>query len=1053
MRFCQAATLPLCLALCLAGGPLASRATAQTAPAIDTTLYHALRWRMIGPFRGGRVTAVAGHAAQPYTYYIGATGGGVWKTTDGGVTWRPLTDSTRMAGSIGAVAVAPSDFNVVYVGTGESPPRGNVSPGNGVYRSTDAGKTWTAIGLEQSGQVGHIVVHPTNHDVVYVAALGHIFGPNPQRGVFRSTDGGATWERVLFRDEHTGAIDIAMDPSNPRILYAALWQVRRYPWAMESGGPGSGLFKSTDGGTTWTEITRNDGLPDGIIGKIGVTVSPVNPDRVWAIVEAEEGGVFRSDDGGESWRRVNGDRSLRQRAWYYTHIMADPEDVETVYVLNVRFWRSVDGGKTFEAVSTPHGDNHALWIAPTDARRMVEGNDGGANVSFNGGETWTRQDNQPTAQMYHAFATADFPYHVCGGQQDNSTICVPSRTTGFGIQPRDYVVGLGGCESGYVAQRPDELDVFFAGCYGGQLERHDRATGMDRTITVWPDNPMGWGAADLRERFQWTFPIIVSPHDPDVLYVTSQHVHRSTNEGHSWERISPDLSRNDTTKMRPSGGPITKDNTSVEYYGTVFTLAPSPHDAQVIWAGTDDGRVQVTRDAGGSWTDVTPPELPEWALISMIDVSPHAPGRAYVAATRYKLDDFAPYIYRTTDYGRSWRRITRGIPETHFIRVAREDLERPGLLYAGGEFGVYVSFDDGERWQTLQLNLPIAPIHDLVLKDRDLIAATHGRSFWVLDDVSPLRHLQPELAGADAHLFPPSPAYRMRAGGGFAATGVAANPPAGAVVRFYVREIVEDREITLAFSTPDGDVIATFSSADEDRDERLEVEQGMNQFVWNLRYPEASSFEGMIMWAGTTRGPMAVPGSYQVTLSVGEWEATAPFELLADPRTTVPLADLQEQFDFLIRIRDRVSEANEAVELIRKMRGQLDEVRDRIRNTPEGVEADAADSVSAMARSITDELQAVEEAIYQTRNRSRQDPLNFPIRLNNKIAALTGVVGNGSARPTEQAYGVFEELSAQLQVQLDRLAAIVAERIPAFNALVAGLDLPAVAVSPVREGG
>ena len=1020
----------------------------------DSTLYNALEWRMIGPYRGGRSTAVAGHADQPYIYYFGGTGGGVWKTNDGGMTWFPTTDSTRMAGSIGAIAVAPSDPNVVYVGTGESPPRGNVSPGNGVYRSTDAGKTWTPIGLADAGQVGHIVVHPNDNDLVYVAVLGHIFGPNEQRGLFRSQDGGRTWERVLYRDENAGAIDLAMDPTNPRILYAALWQVRRYPWALESGGPGSGLFKSTDGGDTWTEITRNDGLPEGTIGKIGVTVSPANPDRVWAIVEADEGGVFRSDDGGETWTRVNSERRLRQRAWYYTHIFADPEDVETVYVLNTAFYRSVDGGKTYNSIRVPHGDNHALWIAPNDPARMINGNDGGANVSFNGGATWTRQDNQPTAQMYHAFATADFPYKVCGGQQDNSTICVPSRTSGFGIQTRTYDFGVGGCESGYVAQRPDDTDIFFAGCYGGQLERHDRATGQERSISVWPDNPMGWGAARLRERFQWTFPIIIPPHDPNVLYVTSQHVHRSTDEGQSWERISPDLTRNDTTKMGPSGGPITKDNTSVEYYGTVFTLAPSPNDSEVIWAGSDDGLIHVTRDGGESWTDVTPRSLPEWALISIIDVSPHNPGTAYVAATRYKQDDFAPYIYMTTDYGRSWRKIVRGIPDNHFIRSVREDLGRPGLLYAAGEFGVYVSFDAGEHWQSLQLNLPIVPIHGLILKDSDVIVATHGRSFWILDDITPLRALSEEIASAEAHLFVPRPTYRMGGGGfRFAVSGVGQNPPGGVMTFFHLREADEDAEITLEFLEADGDVIKTYSTKSEERNRQLELEAGMNRFVWDLRYADASRFDGMIMWGGTTRGPRAVAGSYQARLTVGAWSQTQQFEIRADPRVNATAADLREQFELLIRIRDRVTEANDAVTRIRQVREQIDGVVDRIDAAGDAVDATEADSVEALAKTIKEALGEIEREIYQTKNRSNQDPLNFPIRLNNKLAALTGVVQNGDFAPTEQAYAVFEELSGQLQIQLDRLADLMDNRVPEFNQRVGVLDLPAIVLRRDENDG
>ncbi|MGD2152718.1 MAG: glycosyl hydrolase, partial [Gemmatimonadales bacterium] len=841
--------------------------------------------------------------------------------------------------------------------------------------------------------------------------------------------------------ENTGAIDIVLDPNNPRIIYAALWQARRMAWGMESGGPGSGLFKSTDGGDNWTEISRNSGLPDGTLGKIGIAVSPVNSDRVWAIVEAEDGGVFRSDDAGETWRRVNDDRSLRQRAWYYTHIYADPQNENTVYVLNVGFYKSTDGGRTYERVGTPHGDNHDLWIAPNNSLRMIEGNDGGANVTYNGGATWTRQDNQPTAQFYHVTTTEHFPYHVCGAQQDNSTLCTPSRTTGYGITMQDWYT-VGGCESGYIAVRPDNPDVSYAGCYGGQLGRYDRATGQERAINPWPDNPMGWGAADLKYRFQWTYPIVLSPFDPDELYVSANVVFRSRNEGHSWEVISPDLTRNDKSKQISSGGPITKDNTSVEYYATIFALVPSQHDRNTIWAGSDDGLVWLTRDGGDNWQEITPRNMPEWGLVSIIDESPHEPGAAYLAVNRYKLDDFRPYIFKTTDYGRSWRTIVRGIPEDHYIRVVREDPVRRGLLYAGGEFGVYVSFDDGEHWQSLQLNLPVTPVRDMVIEENDLVAATHGRSFWILDDLTPLHQLDGEVAAADVHLFEPRTTYRMDGGGfGGFVPGVGNNPPNGAVVYYYLADEPEE-EVKLAFLEADGTLIREFSSEPESGREEgdVAVEAGMNRFVWNLRYPDASRFPGMIMWAGTTVGPRAVPGTYQVRLTVGERELTESFEVVKDPRIDATRADLQEQFDFLIRIRDRVSEANDAVARIRDIRGQIDAAVQRVEGEP------FADQVAERARRIKEALSEVENAIYQTKNRSRQDPLNYPIRLNNKIAALTGVVSSADAKPTRQSYDVFEDLSGQLQVQLDRLDDIIATDVPAFNAVMAEHAVPAVIV-------
>jgi len=1011
---------------------------------VDTSLYNALEWRSIGPFRGGRSTAVAGHADETSTFYFGATGGGVWKTTDGGLTWLPISDKDFRAGSIGAIEVAPSDPNVVYVGTGETPIRGDVSPGDGMYRSTDAGKTWVPSGLRDAGQIGAIRVHPANADLVYVAALGQAFGPNPQRGVFRSKDGGRTWDKILFRSDSAGAIDLAMDPMNPRILYAAFWQARRGPWFMTSGGPGSGLFKSTDGGDTWTEITRNQGLPKGVIGKIGVAVSHANHERVWAIVEAEDGGVFRSDDGGVTWRRLNEDRNLRQRAWYYTHIHADPKDPETVYVMNTGFYRSVDGGRTFTPIRTPHGDNHALWIAPNDPLRMINGNDGGANVSYNGGVSWTGQANQPTAQFYHVTTTTHFPYKVCGAQQDNSTVCIASRTDGGGITEKDWYE-VGGCESGYIAARPDDPDVTFAGCYGGFISRHDRRTGQERVVSVWPDNPMGWGAADLKYRFNWTFPIVHSPQNPKVLYVSANVVFKSTNEGQSWEAISTDLTRNDKTKQGPSGGPITKDNTSIEYYDVVFTLAPSPHDSSTLWAGTDDGLVHLTRDGGKTWTNVSPPsrDLPEWALISIIEVSPHDAATAYVAATRYKWNDFRPYIYKTTDYGRTWRKIVAGIPDHHFIRVVREDPARRGLLYAAGEFGVYVSFDDGAGWQSLQRNLPIVPIHDLVVRNNDLVAATHGRSFWILDDLTPLHQLGDSVARASRFLVTPRDPYRMGGGGGFgfAASGVGANPPSGAVVFFYLKDKPDSAALVqLDFLDARDSLIRRFTTRPKEPGDSLKVRAGMNRFVWNLRYPEASRFPGMIFWAGGTQGPVAVPGTYKVRLTAGEWSQTRGFALQRDPRVTTSPEDYQRQFDLLIRIRDRVSAANDAVKRIRDVKEQLDGAATRARGLP----GDAGRRIAQLADSIKARLSVVEAEIYQVKNRSSQDPLNYPIRLNNKIAALAGVVASADAAPTDQSLQVFEQLSAALQVQLDRLKAMIDADVPAFNKLVKDSDVPAV---------
>ncbi len=1018
-----------------------SALSAQAAAKYDTSLFRALAWRPVGPFRGGRVTAVAGALDQPLVYYMGATGGGVWKTTDGGLTWQATSDKDFTAGSIGAIAVAPSDPNVVYVGTGESPIRGNLSPGDGMYRSTDAGKTWIKVGLADAGQIAHIAVHPRNADLVYVAVLGHAFAPNATRGVFRSKDGGKTWEKILFKNDSTGAIDLAMDPTNPRILYAGFWQAVRRPWELVSGGPGSGIWKSTDGGDTWKDITRSRGLPEGIIGKIGLAVSPVSHDRVWALVEADSGGLFRSNDGGATWTRSSGDNEIRQRAWYFTHVVADPGNADGVYVLNVTLLKSVDGGKTFTNLHAPHGDHHALWIDPRDPQRMINGNDGGATLSQNGGATWTMLDNQPTAQFYHVITTTHFPYRLCGAQQDNSTVCIASRSDRLGITAKDWYE-VGGGESGWIAARQDDPDIVFAGSYGGYITRFDRRTGQARAVNAWPDNPMGWAAAALKYRFQWTFPIVLSPTNPNDLYIGAQVLFKSVNEGRNWQVISPDLTRNETAKQGPSGGPITKDNTSIEYYNTIFTVAPSPKDSQLIWVGTDDGLVQVTRDGGRTWQNVTPKDLPEGALVSMVEASPHDPATAYVAATRYKLDDERPYAYKTADYGKSWRKIVAGIPADHFVRVVREDPARRGLLFAGTEFGVYMSLDDGAAWQPLQLNLPVVPIHDLTLKDHDLVAATHGRAFWILDDLTPLEQLTDDIARGGNHLFTPRDAVRFQAPGFTperALTGVGTNPPNGAIIYAYLKGKPE-AEATLEILDARDSLVRRISSRPKEGQDTLKVDAGLNRFVWDLRYADAHRFKGLVFWAGGTRGPLAPPGVYRARLSLGAWSEMQPFTVVKDPRVTATAEDLGKQFELLVRIRDRVSAANDAVQEIAELKDQVDAVAKRARALPDGKGA----ALARQADSLKSKFAAVQESIYQVRNKAPEDPLNFPIKVNNKLASLGGVVGSADAAPTDQSYQVFDQLSGELQGYLDRLKTVIETDVPAFNRAAREQDIPAL---------
>ena len=1041
-------TLAVVLILFEAGitGPIAQDLP-QTTAAYSSQFFSGLKWRNIGPNRGGRSIGVAGISTRPLEYYFGATGGGLWKTTDGGNTWKPITDTTLKTSSVGTVAVCDAHPDIVFIGTGETELRGNIIQGDGLYKSADSGKTWTPSGLSDTQAIGRIRIHPTNPDIVYVAALGHPFGSNPERGVFRSRDGGKTWQKILFRNDRAGAVDLCFDPKNPQVLFAAIWEVFRTPYSLSSGGPGSGLFKSTDGGDNWTEITRNSGLPKGIVGKIGVSVSGADSNRVWAIIEAEDGGIFRSDDAGATWAKVNDERRFRQRAFYYTRIYADPKNRDRVYVLNTGFYRSDDGGKTYATIRPPHGDNHDLWIAPNDPLRMINGNDGGANVSVNGGDTWTGQ-RYPTAQLYHVVTTAHIPYHACGAQQDNSTACVPSNGNG------DEFYQIGGGESGYIAADPRNPNIFYAGSYGGLITRYDRSTDQMRQINVWPENPMGHSSKDIRERFQWTFPIVFSPIDPRVLYVGSQHLWRTTNEGQSWERISPDLTRADPKTMGPSGGPITLDQTGVETYATIFTIAPSPKDPNTIWTGSDDGIISITRDGGKNWQRVTPPDLPDLTRISLIEASPNRPGTAYIAANRYQQDDWAPYFYRTGDYGRTWTKIVNGIGPRDFTRAIREDPKRPGLLFAGTEHSIYVSFDDGVDWQSLALNLPVTPVHDIVVKDNDLVIATHGRSLYVLDNIGLLRQLTPAVTESNIYLFDPADAMR--------------SVSQGVMIDYYLKQPAP--MVTIEILDARGSLVRGFSGMPSDEKRKTEgsaagaeeesprtaapprvsVNAGMNRFVWDMRYPDAHGFPKIILWAANLRGPLAPPGTYQVRLMASQTKideapiAKNPMPMLVPGKTLTqsfaitknPLltditdADLQEQFKLAMQIRDKLSQANNTVVRLRALK---DQITDRLGKLYKEKDATIIANGEALGQKLTD----IEGEIYQYRNQSSQDPLNYPIKLNNKLAALEGVVQSADARPTSQSYEVFKDLSSRLDAQLGRLDTILKTDVPAFNTLVA----------------
>lgn len=979
----------------------------------DSSVFGALTWRSIGPLRGGRSITSAGSTSRPNEYYFGATGGGLWKTTDGGTTWKPVTDGQIQSSSVGAVAVAESNPDVVYLGMGETELRGNIMQGDGVYKSVDAGKTWKHIGLGDAQAISRIRIDPSNADVVYVSALGHPFGANAERGVFRSRDGGKTWQKILYKNDRAGAVDLCIDPKNSKVLYAALWDVYRTSWTLSSGGPLSGLYKSTDGGDSWSEITRKPGLPNGIIGKMGVAVAGGDSNRVYAMVEAEDGGLFRSEDAGATWTRISEDRRLRQRAFYYSRVYGDPVAKDTVYVLNTSFFKSTDGGKTFKVIRTPHGDNHDLWIATNDPRRMVESNDGGASVSINGGETWTGQA-YPTAQFYHVATTRDVPYHVCGAQQDSSTICVSSAGggRGGGGGPRVGAVeySAGGGESGYIAPSPVNPNIFYAGSQGALLTRLDRSTGQMRDVQVYPLFFSGMSASVLKERWQWTFPIVFSPLDPNVLYTSSQHLWRTTNEGQRWERISPDLTRADPKTLGDSGGPITKDQNGPEIYGTIFTIAPSKSDAQTIWTGSDDGLVYITRDGGKNWKNITPPGMPDFIRISLIDASSHKPGTAYVAAKNYQSDDRRPYAYRTDDYGVTWTKIVNGIPGNDFVQAIREDPKRQGLLYAGTEHGIYVSFDNGAEWQSLRLNLPDTQVSDLVIEGDDLVIATHGRAFYILDDITPLRQLSTSVLTTSAHLFTPHPVVRSvnRAGIDYWLVKDADKvtidilDAKGAVIRSFVGSPEADKKRT---ADRDGGGAEEGGGGRGGAVRPPARKAGGNRFAWDLRYPGAKSFEGLIFWgAQAEAGPTAAPGQYQVRLTANGVTETRPLIVSRDPRlTSVTDADLIEQFKLAMQVRDKTSEANEMVIRIREIKKNI---ADRVKKDPK---------LDAAGERLSSKLSAVEEDLYQVRNRSNQDPLNFPIKLNNQIAALMRVVETGDYKPTDQSYEVFKELNERLE--------------------------------------
>ena len=1038
----------MAVVVCAAAAPSALHGQSDDAQ-YDTALYEAMRWRNIGPFRGGRSVAATGVTADPFTYYFGGTGGGVWKTEDAGESWTNISDGFFKTGSVGAIAVAESDPNVIYVGMGEHAVRGvTTSHGDGVYRSTDAGKTWTHIGLERTRVIARIRIHPQNPDLVYVAAQGATHGATPERGVYRSRDGGANWERVLFVSASAGASELSMDLSNPRILYAGFWDHLREPWKVTSGGPGSGIWKSVDGGDNWEQLTQ--GLPE-VMGKTAVDASPVNPELVWALVEAEgeKGGLYRSDDAGKSWRLVNSERTLRARAWYYIEVYADPQDENTVYVMNAPFHRSVDGGKTFTQIRVPHGDQHDLWINPKNNQVMINANDGGANVTFNGGKSWSTQRNQPTAQFYRVNTDNRFPYYVYAGQQDNSTVATASRTAGSGIGWKDWHA-VGGGESAHISFDPDNPVLVFAGSYQGTITEYDDRTKTARAIMAYPFLGLSIPPLEMKYRFNWNAPIVVSAHDPGVIYHAANVLLKSEDRGRSWVEASPDLTRDEKEKQGRGGGPFTNEAAGGENYNTIMYVAESPHEAATIWVGSDDGLVHVTRDGGANWANVTPRGIGE-AIVNSIEASPHDPATAYIAVTRYKFNDLTPYIYRTSDYGGSWKRIVRGIADEAFVRVVREDPVRRGLLYAGTETGMYVSFDDGERWQSLGLNLPAVPITDLKIQDNDLVAATQGRAFWILDDLAPLQQIDRGVANSAVHLFTPERAYRFGGGGGFGGNQrpprQGENPPAGAAIYFYLAEAPES-PVRLEILNGEGEVIRTYSSEKAEGDSggprRLEVEPGQNRAIWDLRYERITRVPGLITFGGMN-SRRAGPGTYQVRLSVGDVTQTRSLEVVGDPRLQVTAADYQASEEFLAGVDESVNAIHEAVVRIRNVRGQMENVIERVADQPGG------DEIREAGESLIEQLDELERELVQPDQKTFQDVINFANRLNAQLFFLSLLVEGAVPPPTAGELQRLADLSEEWSEHRATLERLLGEELAAWNEIVRAREIPAVITTAGSE--
>lgn len=1025
-------------------------------------LYSGMKWRSIGPYQGGRSLTATGVIGAPLTYYMGATGGGIWKTVDGGNTWFPVSDSTFHSASVGAMAIAPNDPNVIYAGMGEAAIRNTAIMGDGIYKSMDAGKTWNHVLTLDASATGRIIIHPKNPEIAFAAITGKMFGVNKERGIYRTKDGGKTWQQVLYKNDSTGAIDIDFDPSNPNIIYASLWQVNRKPWALASGGKGSGLYKSIDGGDTWNSLSQNPGMPKGLLGKICIAVSATNPQRVYAMIENKEHpGLYRSDNAGKTWDTVSAKNDLSQRPWYFSEIFCDPNNENFLYVSNVEFWKSIDGGMSFSKIAQEHGDNHDMWINPNNSENFIIANDGSVAVTFNGGSTWTSED-LPTGQFYHVNLDTDFPYHAYGGQQDWGPVRIATRSYGESIGRNDWYVPAGG-EAGYIVPDPTDPSVSYGGEYDGIMARHDKKNEQYQSVSVYPLINDGWGANLLKNRFAWTYPISFSPWNSNVMYCTSQFVHRTKNGGMSWETISPDLTRNDPSKQLQSGGLITPDNTGAEVFCTVYAFAESPVQSGELWAGSDDGLIHLSTDDGKTWSDVTPKDLPAWSTVSIIEPSHFEAGTCFFAAHRYRLDDTHPYIYRTTDYGKTWTMITNGMPVNMYSRCVREDPNRKNLLYAGTETGAYISFNNGDNWQSMQLNLPVTPVHDMQVKKdlKDLVIATHGRGFWVLDNLTPFYQISDSVSKADFWLYQPNVAIRMDGNQLDAEKEetikrqAGANAPNGVIVDYYLKHKPKG-EIKLVFYSANGDSIITFSNKTDKygeplkkkgnfyedikhKDDVLPADSGMNRFVWNITYPDAKHFEKEYWSAGSLAGPKAIPGNYTVKLIKGDTLLMKRnFSIVINPKVKTSQEDLKAQFDLMMAVNKKQSEIIKTILQIRGVKSQVNNFISSFSDTTKTV------SLRKIAKPLLDSLKIIGDTLINSRIIANEDVLRYPMQLFERYCSLQDFIRMADARPTEQENKVFEELNARLAPELKRVQYVFDNQIPAFNNAVKKLELNVV---------